>query len=257
MLFKMTKVRSILLLSLILCLAAVTMSACGKVKPLTEGQSAAPSQAPAASIAPAATIVPTAVPAESPCAKVVQATPADTKISDVKTYAAAPAMSIDVSKTYCAIVQTSKGSFTLELFAKDAPKTVNNFVFLAKNNFYNGIIFHRIMQSFMIQTGDPLGTGGGGPGYEFEDELTGPQKYLEGTVSMANSGPNTNGSQFFIDTVDNTQNLQRLYSIFGQVVAGMDTVKKIAATPVGPDPRGENSVPTEKVTIDSIQIIEL
>jgi cyclophilin family peptidyl-prolyl cis-trans isomerase len=254
----MTKVRSILLLSLILCLAAVTMSACGKVKPLTAGQSAAPSQAPAASVTPTATVVPTAVPTESPCAKVVQASTGDTTIATVKSWDAPPAMSIDVNKTYCAIVQTSKGSITLELFAKDAPKTVNNFVFLAKNNFYNGIIFHRIMQSFMIQTGDPTGTGSGGPGYQFEDELNGPHKYEPGIVAMANSGANTNGSQFFICTGEDSRNLDKQpnYSIFAKVAAGMDIVTKIAATPVGPDSRGENSVPTEKVTIDSVQIVE-
>ncbi|QGR00149.1 peptidylprolyl isomerase [Paenibacillus psychroresistens] len=223
------------------------MSACGKVKNLTEGQSVAPSQAPAASVAPAA--------AESLCTKAVQATPVDKTISTVKSYAAAPEMTIDASKTYCAIVQTSKGNLTLELFAKDAPKTVNNFVFLAKNNFYNGIIFHRIIQSFMIQTGDPEGTGAGGPGYSFEDELTGPQNYEPGVVAMANAGANTNGSQFFINTVDNSKNLPKNYSIFGKVVAGMDTVTKIAATPV--EAGGEGSTPTEKVTIDSVQIIEL
>jgi cyclophilin family peptidyl-prolyl cis-trans isomerase len=250
MLFKMAKVRSILLLSLIICLAAVTMSACGKAKALTESESAAPPTAPAASVAPT----------DSPCAKVVQASPSDNKSAAVKSWDKPPAMAIDVNKTYCAVVQTSKGSFTLELFAKDAPKTVNNFVFLAKNNYYNGIIFHRIIENFMIQTGDPTGTGSGNPGYSFEDELTGPHKYVEGIVAMANGGPshpNTNGSQFFINTADNTQNLTNNYSIFAQVAAGMDIIKKIAATPVTANPTGENSLPTEKVTIDSVTIIEL
>lgn len=248
----MKKAHSIVLFSLIICLAAVTMTACGKVKPLTESQSAAPSQAPAASVAPTATVAPV----ESPCTKVVQASPTESTSAAEKSWKTAPAMSIDVNKTYCAVVQTSKGSFTLELFAKDAPKTVNNFVFLAKNNFYNGIVFHRILETFMIQTGDPTGTGGGGPGYSFEDELTGPHKYVEGVVAMANAGPNTNGSQFFVNTVDNSKNLPKDYSIFGQVVAGMDTVKKIAATPVTAGPSGEKSSPTEKVTIDSVQIVE-
>ncbi|MEX2461337.1 MAG: peptidylprolyl isomerase [Paenibacillaceae bacterium] len=243
----MKKVRSIVLLSLTICLA-VSMSACGKVKPLTEGETTAP----AALVAPAAT---TAV--ESPCAKVVQASPSEHADAAVKSWTSPPAMSIDVNKTYCAVVQTSKGSFTLELFAKDAPKTVNNFVFLAKNNFYDGIIFHRIIETFMIQTGDPTGTGRGGPGYKFEDELTSPYKYVEGIVAMANSGPNTNGSQFFINTVDNTQNLGNLYSIFAKVAVGMDTVKKIAATPVEAGADGNISSPTEKVTIDSVQIVEL
>jgi cyclophilin family peptidyl-prolyl cis-trans isomerase len=160
-------------------------------------------------------------------------------------------MSIDVNKTYCAVVQTNKGSFTLELFAKDAPKTVNNFVFLAKNNFYNGIIFHRIIKGFMVQTGDPTGTGTGGPGYQFDDELNGPHTYEQGIVAMANAGPNTNGSQFFICTVDDTKALENLYSIFAKVAVGMETVKIIEATPV------QGSSPTEEVKIENIQIVEL
>jgi cyclophilin family peptidyl-prolyl cis-trans isomerase len=246
MLFKMTKVRSILLLSLILCLAAASMSACGKAKALTEIESAVPSQAPAASAAPT----------DSPCAKVGPASASDNTAATTKSWTSPPAMSIDVNKTYCAVVQTSKGSFTLELFAKDAPKTVNNFVFLAKNNFYNGVIFHRIIETFMIQGGDPTGTGSGGPGYSFEDELTGPQTYTEGVVAMANAGPNTNGSQFFINTADNSK-MDHLYSIFGQVAAGMETVKKIAAVPVQAAADGAMSSPIDKVIIESVQIVEL
>jgi cyclophilin family peptidyl-prolyl cis-trans isomerase len=237
----MKKVRSIVMLSLIVCLA-VSMSACSKVKPLTEGATTAPSQAPVASV-------------ESPCAKVVQASPTESTTTAEKSWKTPPAMSIDTSKTYCAVVQTSKGSFTLELFAKDSPKTVNNFVFLAKNNFYNGIVFHRIIKTFMIQTGDPTGTGTGGPGYQFEDELTSPYQYEEGVVAMANSGPNTNGSQFFINTANNTP-MDNLYSKFGKVVVGMDTVKKIAATPVVMGSDNQLSSPTEKVTIDSVTIVE-
>jgi cyclophilin family peptidyl-prolyl cis-trans isomerase len=255
MLFRMTKVRSILLLSLILCVVAVSMSACGKAKALTESGSAAPSQAPAASVAPTATVTPE----ESPCAKAVQASPSDNKAATTISWTSPPAMSIDVNKTYCAIVQTNKGSFTLELFAKDAPKTVNNFVFLAKNNYYNGVIFHRVLETFMIQGGDPTGTGSGGPGYQFEDELNGPHKYGPGIVAMANAGPNTNGSQFFICTGDDSKSLENKpdYSIFGKVAAGMENVSKIAAVPVQLGSDNANSSPIEKVIINSVQIVEL
>jgi len=168
-----------------------------------------------------------------------------------------PAMEIDSSKTYQAEVTTSKGTFTIDLYAKDAPLTVNNFVFLAKQGFYDDIIFHRIMESFMIQTGDPNGNGSGGPGYSFADEKT-EYKYDPGIVAMANSGANTNGSQFFICTGADCAGLnsQPNYTIFGKVSAGMDVVQKIAATPVEPGPRGEPSSPTEKVTIDDIKITE-
>lgn len=165
-----------------------------------------------------------------------------------------PQMTIDTSKTYTAKVDTNQGMFTIELYAKDAPITVNNFVFLAKQKFYNGVIFHRIIKSFMIQTGDPTGTGAGGPGYKFADELNGSHKYDLGTVAMANSGPNTNGSQFFICTVDDTANLQPLYTIFGKVTAGMDVVQKIAATPVQASPQGEVSMPIKQIFIKSVAI---
>jgi cyclophilin family peptidyl-prolyl cis-trans isomerase len=251
MLFAMKKARSIVMLSLIICLTA-SMVACGKVKPLTQGDNNAPSQA-------ASSAAPSAAPAESACSKTVQASPSDNTSPAVKSWKSPPAMSIDVNKTYCAVVQTNKGSFTLELFAKDAPKTVNNFVFLAKNNFYNGVIFHRVLEKFMIQGGDPTGTGSGGPGYQFEDELNGPHKYVPGIVAMANAGPNTNGSQFFICTGEESKGLdnQPNYSIFGKVAAGMDNVLKIAAVPVQPGSDGANSSPIDKVTIESVQIVEL
>ncbi|MCJ8011782.1 peptidylprolyl isomerase [Paenibacillus sp. KQZ6P-2] len=175
-----------------------------------------------------------------------------------KSWTSPPAMQIDTSKNYEAEVKTSKGSFTIQLFAKDAPKTVNNFVFLSKEGFYDNVTFHRIIESFMIQTGDPTGTGAGGPGYSFEDEKTS-YKYEPGIVAMANAGPNTNGSQFFICTGADSEGLnsQPNYTIFGKVTDGMDVVKKIAATPVEPNPdTGEPSKPTEKVTIDSIKINE-
>ncbi|WP_240419631.1 peptidylprolyl isomerase [Paenibacillus periandrae] len=185
--------------------------------------------------------------------------PADTaKPAAKKSWTAPPAMTIDVKKTYQATIATSKGSFKIDLYAKDAPITVNNFVFLAKEGFYNDIVFHRIIESFMIQTGDPLGVGSGGPGYSFQDELKSPYKYEPGIVAMANAGPNTNGSQFFICTGEDSKNLNKSpnYTIFGKVTEGMDVVKKIAATPVASGASGEKSSPTEKVVIQSVAITE-
>jgi cyclophilin family peptidyl-prolyl cis-trans isomerase len=132
-------------------------------------------------------------------------------------------------------IQTSKGTIVFESYDADAPNTVNNFVTLADKGFYNGLIFHRVIDGFMIQGGDPTGTGSGGPGYQFADELnpaTPSYKagYVRGTVAMANSGPNTNGSQFFIMQADNA--LPHSYSIFGKVISGMDVVDAVAKAPV-------------------------
>lgn len=176
-----------------------------------------------------------------------------------KSWSSPPAMQIDTAKTYEAEVTTSKGSFTIQLFAKDAPKTVNNFVFLSKQGFYDGVIFHRIIKTFMIQTGDPLGDGTGGPGYEFADEKTPYKNYDPGIVAMANAGPNTNGSQFFICTGPDAAaslNPNPNYTIFGKVTKGMDVVQKIADTPVKQGAEPTPSVPTEKVTINSVKITE-
>ena len=123
--------------------------------------------------------------------------------------------------------ETAKGDITLCLDPKLAPNTVNNFVFLARNQFYNGLKFHRVEASFVIQGGDPKGDGTGGPGYKFNDEPVSGE-YTAGAVAMANSGPNTNGSQFFICTVDDSKKLQKLYNLFGYVQTGMDVVLKIA-----------------------------
>lgn len=160
---------------------------------------------------------------------------------------------VDQNKTYTAIMNTTAGDITLELNAKATPITVNNFVTLAKKGFYDGVIFHRVIKDFMIQGGDPTGTGSGGPGYKFDDEpFTG--EYTRGTLAMANAGPNTNGSQFFIMHADVP--LQKDYVIFGQVTKGIETVDKIATakTTVGGD--GAMSKPIEPVKINSIEIIE-
>jgi cyclophilin family peptidyl-prolyl cis-trans isomerase len=194
--------------------------------------------------------------AATPAAATPATTTTDT--STPKQYSKPPEMKIDPAKSYQADVVTSKGSFTIQLFAKDAPKAVNNFVFLSKDGFYNNVVFHRIIKSFMIQTGDPLGTGSGGPGYKFVDELNSPYKYEPGIVAMANSGKNTNGSQFFICSGPDSTNLNSMpnYTIFGKVTDGMDTITKIASTPVKQGAESSPSVPTEKVTIQSITIKE-
>ena len=144
-----------------------------------------------------------------------------------KSYTAAPAMGINSAHKYLATIKTAKGTITLCLDPSLAPNTVNNFVFLARNQFYDGLKFHRVEPSFVIQGGDPKGDGSGGPGYKFNDEPV-KSEYRAGAVAMANSGPNTNGSQFFICTVDDTRKLQKLYNLFGYVASGMDVVGKIA-----------------------------
>ena len=136
-------------------------------------------------------------------------------------------MSIDPDKSYTATFDTAKGSIVCELFAKDAPKTVNNFVFLARDGYYDGTVFHRVIADFMVQGGDPTATGHGGPGYKFEDELkNNPRRHGTGTLSMANAGPNTNGSQFFITHVV-TPWLDGKHTVFGKVTSGKSVVDAV------------------------------
>jgi cyclophilin family peptidyl-prolyl cis-trans isomerase len=166
---------------------------------------------------------------------------------------APPTMTIDPNKSYTATIKTTDGDLTADLFAKDAPITVNNFVFLANQHFYENVKFHRIIKGFMAQTGDPTGTGAGGPGYRFNDEPVN-RKYTRGTLAMANAGPNTNGSQFFIMHQD--YSLPPNYTIFGQVTGGLDVLDKIANTPVTAGRGGEVSVPSTDVLIQSVTIQE-
>jgi len=140
-------------------------------------------------------------------------------------YSAPPPMTIDTSKQYTATIETVKGNLVLELFASDVTVTVNNFVFLAREGFYDGTTFHRVIPDFMVQGGDPTGTGTGGPGYKFADEFT-KHTHVTGALSMANAGPNTNGSQFFITYTPQTH-LNGQHSVFGQLVDGMDVLKTI------------------------------
>lgn len=144
-----------------------------------------------------------------------------------KEYHAPPTLIIETDKNYTAIFDTSRGQIVADLFAKEAPRTVNNFVFLAREGFYDGTVFHRVISDFMIQGGDPTGTGRGGPGYRFEDEFEGnPHKHKVGSLSMANAGPNTNGSQFFITHVA-TNWLDGKHTVFGQVRSGQDVVNAV------------------------------
>lgn len=162
-----------------------------------------------------------------------------------------PAMQLEQGKNYQATIKTNKGDIVVDLFESEAPITVNNFVFLAEQGFYNNVPFHRVINGFMIQTGDPTGTGAGGPGYRFEDEPVS-RDYERGIVAMANAGPNTNGSQFFIMHADNP--LPKNYTIFGQVVSGLDVVDALATTPVSMNARGERSVPNEELIMESVEI---
>jgi len=168
-----------------------------------------------------------------------------------KSYDKPPEMKIDPNKQYFATLDTSKGKIVLELFPKEAPKSVNNFVALARDGFYDGTIFHRVIPGFMIQGGDPQGNGSGGPGYQFENENKNTKRtYQPGTVGMANAGPDTNGSQFFI--MDATYGLKpSSYTIFGQLKEGQDVVHAIATVD-----RNENDRPKEDVVLKSVTIEE-
>ncbi|MFC1711752.1 peptidylprolyl isomerase [Patescibacteria group bacterium] len=164
-----------------------------------------------------------------------------------------PAMLIDNKKSYTAKLQTDEGEISIKLFADKTPITANNFVYLARNDFYNQTIFHRIMANFMIQGGDPKGDGTGGPGYRFADEPF-EGEYKRGIVAMANAGPDTNGSQFFIMHKD--YSLPPNYVIFGQVIKGIEVVDKIATAKTTLSPTGENSVPVNPVKVSSVTILE-
>ena len=165
-----------------------------------------------------------------------------------KQYSAPPPMSIDPQKRYTAEIETDAGTMNAELFAGDAPKTVNNFVFLARDGFYDGVIFHRVISGFMIQGGDPTGTGRGGPGYRFDDEPVG-RSYSRGTLAMANAGPNTNGSQFFVMHAD--YGLPPNYTIFGKLTGGEEVVDAIASAD-----KDANDRPRQPTKIRTIRISE-
>jgi cyclophilin family peptidyl-prolyl cis-trans isomerase len=159
-------------------------------------------------------------------------------------------MCIDPAKRYTAEMVTNKGTLRIALDPAAAPNTVNSFVFLARYHYYDGIVFHRIIPGFVLQGGDPTGTGTGGPGYKFDDELPRPGRYELGSLAMANAGPNTNGSQFFIISGPSGERLPPQYSLFGKVVSGLDVVEQIDA--VGT----KSGSPSERVVIESVTITE-
>ena len=168
-----------------------------------------------------------------------------------KQWNSAPDMVIDPSKRYTATMSTSMGDLVIALDAVQAPKTVNNFVFLAREGYYDGVIFHRIIQGFMCQGGDPTGTGRGGPGYKFADELPRPGQYEIGSVAMANAGPNTNGSQFFIVSGPSGVGLPPQYSLFGKVVKGLEVVAEMEKVKTAGGDK-----PVQDLTINSVEITE-
>jgi cyclophilin family peptidyl-prolyl cis-trans isomerase len=164
----------------------------------------------------------------------------------MKSYSAPPPMAIDAARSYEATINTSAGKMTAELLPGDAPQTVNNFVFLAREGFYDGVIFHRVIPGFMIQGGDPTGTGRGGPGYHFPDEPV-QRAYERGILAMANAGPDTNGSQFFIMHAD--YGLPPKYTIFGRLTSGEEVLDAIAGAPTGANDRPHQPARIESITI--------
>ena len=181
----------------------------------------------------------------------IQENKGESTMSDEKVYSSMPEMSIDQSKSYTAVIQTSMGDLTVEFFSDTAPVTVNNFISLSNDGYYDNIIFHRVISGFMIQGGDPSGTGHGEygkfPGYTFEDELNNQQPYEKGILAMANAGPNTNGSQFFIMHVDYPLPYQ--YTIFGKVTDGLDVIDTIASVQTA-----EGDKPVEDVVILGVTV---
>ena len=180
----------------------------------------------------------------------VECPPAEGTEERTTEFASAPPMCLTPGADYTAVITTDAGEVTADLLEDKAPETVNNFVFLARNHFYDGITFHRVIPGFMIQGGDPQGTGAGGPGYDFDDELPAAGEYEIGSMAMANAGPNTNGSQFFIVTGDAGVALPPSYSLFGIVTEGMETVTAIE------DDGSAQGAPSTTHTIESVQIIE-
>ncbi|MDQ3738317.1 MAG: peptidylprolyl isomerase [Actinomycetota bacterium] len=177
--------------------------------------------------------------------------PFDGSATQQRKFSESPEPGIDRDKRYTATLDTTAGEIVIALDALKAPNTVNNFVFLALNHYYDGVIFHRIIDGFMCQGGDPTGTGRGGPGYQFADELPKPGEYQIGSVAMANAGPNTNGSQFFLVSGPDGTRLPPAYSLFGQVVKGLDVVDEMQRVPTGGGDR-----PKTDVVINSVAITE-
>ena len=177
--------------------------------------------------------------------------PLDGSAPKTQKFSAPPDLGIDPAKRYTATIDTSLGELVVALDAANAPQTVNNFVFLALHHYYDGVIFHRIINGFMCQGGDPTGTGTGGPGYRFEDELPKRGEYQIGSVAMANAGPNTNGSQFFLVSGPSGVGLPPQYSLFGQIVKGLDVLEQMQGVRTASGDR-----PVDDVVINTVTITE-
>ena len=221
--------------------APLALGGCGSDDASTDESSAADSSTTAAS-ASASNSRSAAAEPECP--------PAEGADEATQKFTSAPPMCLTPGADYSAVITTDAGEVTVDLLEDKAPETVNNFVFLARNKFYEGVSFHRVIPGFMIQGGDPQGTGGGGPGYQFADELPEPDEYEIGSMAMANAGPDTNGSQFFIVTGDAGVSLPPQYSLFGTVTEGMESV-----TAIEDDGSAQGTPKTEHV-IESVKIIE-
>jgi len=182
--------------------------------------------------------------------------PADGSGSKILTFTSAPKLCIDLTKTYTAVVSTSKGDFTVVLDAAKAPGTVNNFVNLARSKYFDGTVCHRAIPTFMVQCGDPTATGSGGPGYSIADELPAAGEYKLGSLAMANSGPNTNGSQFFVVTGEQGVSLSPNYTLFGQVTKGLDTTVSALDKAGNDDPASNGVPPKEELRITKVTISE-
>ena len=246
-------VRRILAVSLVSTIVALAVAGCGFIPNPTATEPAEP--APTTAAAVPATAVPQATMISDTGAATSESGASTPEVvvnqgQSIKQWSSPPPMTIDPGSSYTAVLNTSAGAITVELLPGDAPNTVNNFVFLARQGFYDNVIFHRTIEGFMIQGGDPTGTGGGGPGYRFADEPV-QRPYSRGVLAMANAGPNTNGSQFFIMHADYA--LPPDYTIFGQAVAGLETIDAIATAPT--QPGGEGSTPVNPVVIQSVEII--
>lgn len=223
----------------VLALAApLALAGCGADDSTTEDASATGTAASSPSAADSGTAEPAA--AECP--------PADGAADRSTTFASAPPMCLTPGVDYSAVITTDAGEVTVDLLEEKAPETVNNFVFLARNNYYEGITFHRVIPGFMIQGGDPQGTGSGGPGYQFADELPADGEYEIGSLAMANAGPDTNGSQFFIITGESGVSLPPDYSLFGTVTEGMEAVTAI---------EGDGSSQGSPRTVHTIESVEI
>ena len=248
--------RKILTTLLAAGLATLLFAGCGFIPGVTPEPPAADPTAPAADTAPATQ--PPATPISDTGGSAGQssnagpATPGVAIVGghSIKQWPSPPSMTIDPGASYTAVLNTSAGAITVELLPAEAPNTVNNFVFLARQGFYDNVIFHRTIPGFMIQGGDPTGSGGGGPGYTFADEPV-QRPYARGVMAMANAGPNTNGSQFFLMHADYP--LPPNYTIFGQTVAGIEAIDAIATAPT--QPGGEGSKPVNPAVIQSVEIV--